>query len=234
MALATPSNLPPTSASAFPIDWQQGEHMAIVGDTGTGKTYLLSQIVPFRDFVVIFRTKPDDIKFRGFRRVRTAAAMDDARYSHLLLEPKYEAQFVEGARMLEKAWQDGGWTVVIDELWYAERIGLGRLIEKLLTQGRSKRITVVVGMQRPVQVSRFALSQCTHMFAFRTERRDGKVLVDAFSDSLKPFTGNAQALRKHEFVYYNRATGAVARGKAQHVTRLFRKRAAIDGSDLPG
>lgn len=176
-----------------------------------------------RDYVVILRTKPDDIKFRGFRKAQTAAVMDDWRYEHVLLEPKYEQQFTEGARMLEKAWQDGGWTVVIDELWYAERIGLGRMIERLLTQGRSKRITVIVGMQRPVQVSRFALSQCTHLFTFRTEKRDGKTLIDAFSEKLRPYVGDGEhALGKYQFVYYNRGTRDLAVGQAQHVGRLFR------------
>lgn len=225
---ALPSSLPrqQPNSEQFPVPWEQGEHVAIVGDTGTGKTFLLSKVVPLRDYVIVLRTKPDDIKFRGFHKVTSALpAMDDWRYSHILLTPKYEQQYTEGVRMLEKAWQDGGWTVVIDELWYAERIGLGRLIERLLTQGRSKRITVIVGMQRPVQVSRFALSQCTHLFSFRTEKRDGKVLVDAFSERIRPFVGDGeQELSKYQFVYYNRSTRALAKGSAQHVNRLFRVR----------
>lgn len=130
--------------------------------------------------------------------------------------------------MLNKVWEHGGWTVVIDELWYAERLGLRPHLERLLTQGRSKKITVVVGMQRPVWVSRFALSQCTHLFSFRTEGRDGKVLAEAFTRKIIPYIDDESptVIRGHDFAYFNRARRVITTGNARRISRVISGSAA--------
>lgn len=202
-----------------PATWKVGQHIAAVGDTGTGKTYLVSKLVQLRNYVVILRTKPDDIKFEGFRKVRTAKALQDQTHSRLLLQPEYSRQGREAFDMLETVWQQGGWTVVIDELWYLEKmLRLGFMSDKLLTQGRSKDISVIVGMQRPAQISRFAISQCTHMFTFRVEGRDLQILKESSTPRLVPAV---EALTGHKFAYYNRATREVALGDAKYLERII-------------
>lgn len=207
--------------SDLPQTWKQGQHVGVVGRTGSGKTYLVSKLVMLRRYVIIFRTKPDTNKFPGFDTVRKADAMKHWRGERLLLEPEYDQQAVEGYRMLENAWRDGGWTVVIDENWYAEQqLGLKSMIIRLLTQGRSKDISVVVGMQRPVDISRFALSEITHLFTFRCEGRDLKYsLRDSTVDEIVPAV---RSLRGHDFVYYNAAHEIVAKGNANGLGRIFR------------
>lgn len=212
----------------LPLAWRQGEHVAVVGDTGTGKTFLLSRLVRYRSHVVILKTKRDDTwkEFRGFRRVKDARAMDNVYADRLIVDPAYEKQAEVGYDLLERAWRSGGWTVVIDELWYTERLGLRGQVERLLTQGRSERLTTIVGMQRPVFVSRFALSQCTHVFSFRVEGRDTKVMKDAFSESLEPYISVADrhastVVRGHDFAYYNRPHRIVTTGNAKRIGRIF-------------
>lgn len=80
----TVSNFVPDRVES-PIPWKIGEHIAAVGDTGTGKTFLVSQLVRARKYVVIFRTKPDDIRFDGFKKVRRAEAMDDVKGNDRIL-----------------------------------------------------------------------------------------------------------------------------------------------------
>lgn len=210
--------LPPENK--YPIVWRQGQHAAVVGRTGSGKTYLISKLVQLRKYVVIFRTKPDRNKFPGFATVRKASAMDHWGSERILLEPSYERQAVEGYEMLDRAWRDGGWTVVIDENWYAEaHLGLKPYIVRLLTQGRSKDISVVVGMQRPVDISRFALSEITHLFVFRTEGRDLKFsLRDSTNDAIVPAV---RALRGHDFVYYNAAKDELTAGNANKLDHIL-------------
>jgi hypothetical protein len=226
--------LPPTMqrGNDLPLQWKQGQHVGVVGRTGSGKTYLISKLVQMRQYVVIFRTKPDTNKFPGFDLVRKATAMAHWRGERLLLEPEYDQQAVEGYRMLERAWRDGGWTIVIDENWYAEQqLGLKQWIVRLLTQGRSKDITVIVGMQRPVDISRFALSEITHLFTFRCEGRDLKFsLRDSTVDEIVPAV---RSLRGHDFVYYNAAKEIITTGNANRLGSIFmqtKRVQPIDGS----
>jgi len=211
----------PGQTDGLPVRWRQGEHVAVVGRTGSGKTYLIGKLTALRQYVVIFRTKPDrKIKFPGFVTVRRAAAMDHWRSERLLLEPDYRRQAVEGYGMLERAWRDGGWTIVVDENWYAEKLlGLQSYVIRLLTQGRSKDISIVVGMQRPVDITRFALSEITHLFVFRCEGRDLKFsLKDSTTESIVPAVRN---LRGHDYVYYNAAKQIIATGNANRLSETL-------------
>ena len=208
-----------TKSELLPVPWKLGEHIACVGDTGTGKTYLIAELVKQREYVVIFRTKPDDIKFPGFTTVRKAEAMDDWHNNKILLVPKHADQLIEGFRMLTKAWDHGRWTIVIDEQWYAERLGLKPYIERLLTQGRSVGISVITGMQRPAMISRFAISQCTHLFTFRVDGRDLDTIKLATTPRIVPAVNR---LEGKNFAYYNRAQRIVAIGNAKKLGAIIR------------
>ena len=215
--------------SDLPIVWKQGEHIGVVGRTGSGKTYLMACLAQMRQYVVILRTKPDKNKFPGFVKVRKADAMRHWRSERLLLEPEYRRQSIEGYNMLEQVWIDGGWTAVIDENWYAEQIGLKPYIIRLFTQGRSKNISVVVGMQRPVDISRFALSEITHLFVFRCEGRDLKFsLRDSTVDAIVPAV---RSLRGHDFIYYNAAKEIMTTGNANNLASIFTSTYRVQGLD---
>lgn len=215
----TPSRYHVDDTAQLPTTWQVGQHIAAVGDTGTGKTYLVSKLVDLRQYVIIFRTKPDDIKFPGFRKATTIAAMDDLYETRILLQPKHGQQMRQGYELLTRVWDQGGWTVVIDEEWYVEaRLHLTEYVETLLTQGRSKQISVVVGMQRPSRISRFAISQCTHLFTFRVEGRDLFTIKEATTPRIvEPIA----SLTGHDFVYYNRVKRIVTKGNAGALDRII-------------
>jgi hypothetical protein len=209
--------------------WKQGQHVILVGDTGTGKTYLESKILPIRKHVILLRTKPDDIKFDGFKKVTSQLAIgsvpfgnDAKRITRWMLQPtlsSFSDQRREIGRTFEQVWKEGGWTVVVDEAYYiTNKLKLQSPLDMLLTQGRSKHITLCVGMQRPAWISRFSLSQATHAFIFRCEGRDLRNLADALSPKIiKP----VQDLTGHDFVYFNRATREVKIGNANHLSEIF-------------
>jgi len=202
----------------LPARWRIGEHIACVGDTGSGKTYLIAQLVKMRQYVVIFRTKPDDIKFPGFTKIKVAEDMERWDSDKVLLEPSYRDQAVEGFRMLDKVWKHGRWTIVVDELWYTERLGLKAYVERLLTQGRSKQISVIVGMQRPAQISRFAISSCTHLFTFQLEGRDIQTVRDVTTPRIVPVV---ESLQGKDFAYYHRGKRLVTTGNARALGRVL-------------
>jgi energy-coupling factor transporter ATP-binding protein EcfA2 len=222
---STRTQVPVQSGTTLPIRWEEGEHVSVVGDTGTGKSYLIRALIRPREYVVFLRTKSDDIKLPGYDRRTKASAMNDLSLTRILLQPdgnSKRAQANEAWNMLDIAWQHGGWTIVIDELWYAVRLGLAEPIERLLTQGRSKGISVVCGMQRPVGVTRFAMAESTHMFTFVLEGRDIKTFAEASTPRIVPAI---QQLREHNFAYYNRRKRVVAVGNARQLQRVI-----IDGT----
>lgn len=204
-----------------PIRWKQGEHVVIIGDTGSGKTYLESKLVELRDYVVVLRTKPDDITFKGFRNVDTAEKLGNLKTHKFLLTPRYELQQYEASRAMEIVWKEGGWTFAIDELYYATSVlKVEKQVNKLFTQGRSKNITIMAGMQRPAWISRFALSQSTHAFIFRCEGRD----LVTISQSLSPqVVSPVEKLRGHDFVYFHRPSRTVVTGNAKKLHEIITK-----------
>ena len=218
--------MPDDEPASYP--WLQGEHVTVIGDTGTGKTFLISRLVRLRQYVVVFKTKgdpDDDSKWRGFKRTRFAKTLRDPKYSRIVLEPEYRYQAREGWLALEHAFRQGGWTFVIDEQWHAERLGLKAQIERMLTQGRSLNLSAVIGMQRPVQATRFAISQSTHLFTFRLEGRDTKTVADSTTPRIVPII---ESLRGHDFAYYNRARRSVATGNAKSLGRVILSPFSID------
>jgi hypothetical protein len=234
-----------------PFAWNVGEHVSIIGDTGTGKSYVLARgLLPLREYVVVFLTKRDERdtklwKDAGYHFIREAKGIDDTRYSRFVLQPKYEKQAIEGYRLLERVYRQGRWTVVIDEFLLAERLGLREQIERLFTQGRSDKVSVVVGQQRPVVTSRFAISQSTHIISFRVDGRDAKTLSDATTTRILPYldekhsTREIPAVEGHDFAYMHRARRYVGRGNARAFGALLVRpgdlaKSRQKGLDTPG
>lgn len=128
--------------------------------------------------------------------------MDDTRYESFTLVPRYQEQARQFRIATERIWQHGGWTAYFDELFFlSERLKLGEPIERLLTQGRSKHISVLVGMQRPARVSRFAISESTHVLSFGLEGRDAKELSYATTRAVE---NAVRELPPHHFVWFKR------------------------------
>lgn len=132
--------------------------------------------------------------------------MSDQRVHRLEVVPEYEEQSAVMEAVLDKAYKQGGWTVFIDEGFELRRLGLQKIHEKLLTQGRSKGLSIVTGVQRPSYVSRFTFSESSHVLSFRHEGRDVKVMKDAYGET----HANAVAgldKRKYQFAWTDVANG---------------------------
>jgi len=203
-----------------PVPWKIGEHVAVIGDTGTGKTYLMARLADLREYVVMLRTKSDDIKFRDMVSVKDTRAMGSLYDTRLLVTPDFKAQAQVGADMMNKAWKQGGWTVFNDELFYiTDVLRLNIHVDMLLTQGRSKKLSIVNGMQRPVRITRFAISQATHVFAFRLENKDAKFVAEATSEDAEPIMRN---LQQFQFAHFHRPTRTVAVGDANALNAILK------------
>ena len=123
------------------------------------------------------------------------------------------------------AYSEGGWTVYADEMYYIKHLGLEPEAIKLLTQGRSQRVTAVVGLQRPSWVTRFAFSETVHYFSFRLgDRRDVLAMRD--------ITGNAEyaevlpQLKPYEYAYLDTRIGQVRLGTRETLEDILGRQPA--------
>lgn len=210
--------------------WRQGEHVTLVGPTGSGKTTLALALLPQRDYVLAFATKPKDktmdslVRESGWRKVRTWARMPNVvRGScRVVFWPKFTtpadqaAQAYEIGQAMNGAFVQGGWCLFVDELWYMDHVlGLKRMIEALWTQGRSIDLSIVAGTQRPANVSLLAYDQATHVFFWRdNDERNLKRISGMNGLNARLIQSTVATLGSHEVLYVNTRTGAMVVTKA--------------------
>lgn len=207
----------------LPFRWLQGEHLTVTGDTGSGKTTLANILLYHRRNTIAIKSKADPAPLPGVV-VTTNAKFKSSHDDRIVLYPGstmrtsgeyWNAQYREIRGAIETIWKEGKWTVYFDELFYlCDKLRLQSSIDMLLTQGRSNHITVVCGMQRPVGVTRYALSQATHVLSFGAERRDVRTLGEICGDK---FALAVAGLQRYEFAWYYRPERKVWVGTAQDI-----------------
>ncbi len=171
----------------FRGEWKQGEHLSVIGPTGTGKTTLEIELAKIRDYVVFIATKPADeliasLENRGYTRVRALPrTLPDNVPRYLLWAPgsgsmdpasrhKQRAVIHDALRRTfegPKGGEPGRWCVIVDECRYVsdpKYLGLGAQVNHMLIQGRSLKLSMVNGFQRPSWVPQEAYDQPSHLF----------------------------------------------------------------------
>lgn len=188
----------------------QGDHVAIIGPTGTGKTHLALEVAELRSYVLVVACKPqdpliDETRARGYHVLETnkleipytdgrplypkvvywprLPSRDAARLRrHQLLRAEKELQkpLVGGA--IGYVRQNGHWCLVIDEgTWVCRDLNLQRDVDSALFQFRTLRASVVVLGQRPSWMGRYVLSQPNHLFLFSTAQADDRKALGEIS-----------------------------------------------------
>lgn len=170
--------------------WQQGQHVTMLGMTGSGKTTCERFILTPCDFVIIPDAKAgdDNLDNFGYKRVGRWPLPLDMRHALKNREPVHvilgkvatkKTQKVANTEMLRRAvsdlWEQGGWTVGCDELQLlaSRRFAGGEVgddIEELLISARFRKISVVAVFQRPsigrdTPAASAAISQSEFIFA---------------------------------------------------------------------
>lgn len=182
-------------------NFQQGDHVAILGPTGTGKTHIALAVAELRDYVMVIACKPKDPLIqetvnRGYYLIpsnKLEVPYSDGvphhkkviywpRIGHNPKKPIPNHELLERERQLQKPLvsgaigyvrKNGHWCVVLDEgTWICRDLGLQRQVDSALTQFRTLKASVVVLGQRPAWMGRYVLSQPTHLFIFQTSNTD--------------------------------------------------------------
>ena len=159
--------------ATLPGRWRQGEHIALIGPTGTGKTGLACDLVTARAYVVALAIKRHDdtlASFRGFRIIKRWPPEYGSKRVILWVKPQslgdIAKQRAEIIKALESIYLAGGWCVYFDDLSYvADQLRIKTPIVTFLNQGRSSGISAVCACTRPRKVPIEAFTQVRHVIS---------------------------------------------------------------------
>lgn len=210
-------------------NWKQGQHVALIGPTGRGKTTIAHQVLDIRTYVVVLAVKRNDDTLERFRDGGTpagrAAGFHYTRYrvikkwppEHgwhkvvLWLKPDSFKDLREQAYKLHAALENiylaGGWAVYFDEAGYiAGNLGLSGQLGILLNQGRSSGLSIVCAMTRPhsmvARIPSETLNQCRHIIIFRyTDEREIKSCGEIAGINNKLMQHYMSLLGEYDFLY---------------------------------
>lgn len=217
----------PWSQFTSGFKWSQGDHLLAVGETKSGKTTLLSQIVPYRRFVVVFVTKSYDETFNnkklwpGFTILREWNNRKAYNAEKVLLWPRPGKTIDETVALQEtvfrKAMNDiyleRGWCVVVDEAqWCVDMLHLSTYLKTYQHQARSSGITNALGFQRPSGIPVVAYGGSTHAFISRqVEDDDVKRLAGLGGIDAKVLRATLPQIPQHHWLYLNKlaSTGPI-------------------------
>jgi hypothetical protein len=210
----------------FKREFELGEHVTILGHTGSGKTSLAFPVLSLRKYVIMLATKQKDplltkAKDWGFHVVRDGR-YDPRIFPRTIVWPPIEKRsdipmqqwtiYSVLDRIYSKS--KGSTTLYIDEVSYvAERLKLKAILADLWQQGRSNDTSMVAATQRPYYIPQEAYQSATHIFMAREiEKRN--------LDRLKEISGGVdkellkytlQTIPKHDFIYANTRDGVMFR-----------------------
>lgn len=205
-------------------NWRQGEHVSIIGTTGSGKSVLELQLLTARQYVVLFLTKGKDstltkyIKDNEFTVIKNwpPSGFDEkiALWPKFVNVDSFEAQrrvfqrAINGDRKTSGIFSEGGWSIGIDEVMYfTEELHLQNELRMLWTQGRSNDLSLVACTQRPRDVPQLMLNQWSHLFVFQTsDTYELKRLTEIGGRIGQQIKEIVPYLQQHDFLYVNRRT----------------------------
>lgn len=211
--------------------WQQGEHVALIGPTGQGKTTLLHNLLPLHPYVVVFATKPRDesmeglIKTGGYYPIKRWQSLDPKKFPRRVLWPDaFDLDSLQHQREVfhhafARIYREGGWTIAVDELWYINNIlKLEMDVKTYLLQARALGISLLVATQRPAWVPLEVYDQSTHLFFWRdNDETNLKRLSGISFRSADLIRSVVSDLDRFQVLYINTRTGEMLRTRSPKI-----------------
>lgn len=214
-----------------------GEHMAIIGSTGSGKTHLQNALLQKWPFVAVFSTKNNDstmdrlISQKNYERFAKWSQLSPIDHPRRVIWPPAknlktmtDVQSTVFSEAMEKIWAEGGrpaekpvgWAVAMDEAWwFTNQLGMGQYIKIYLQQGRSNGISLLTASQRPKYIPTEIYSQSTHLFFFaETDRANLERIGEINHREAAGVRYVVNNLDPRQVLYVNTRTGTMIRTRA--------------------
>ena len=217
--------------------WTQGQHVGLIGKTGSGKSHLALRLMDLRPYVIIVATKRYDPLLeeasRGYIVREDMSEIPRTDQGHpihnkVIIWPgtalkdessRLSAQQKAIRNTLDTAERQRYWTVLIDDvMWVYDMLGLSKKLEAIWYQARSAGISLVASAQRPVKTPRNMVAQASHLFLFSvSDKRDlehfreiaGQIPPAMIEDILPRLNADS-----HEFLYVGADDGFICRSIA--------------------
>jgi energy-coupling factor transporter ATP-binding protein EcfA2 len=210
--------------------WREGEHTALIGPTGQGKTTLLTNLLPLKPYVTVFASKPRDESMdrlirTGYYPIRKWESLDPRKFPRRVLWPDAttldsdKTQKAEFHNAFARIYREGNWCVCIDELWFIiVKLHLGEDIKTYLLQARALKISLLVATQRPAFVPLEVYDQSTHLFFWRDNDENNLKRLSGISFRSANLIKSVVAdLDQYQVLYVNTRTGQMFRTRAPKI-----------------
>lgn len=214
-------------------DYQPGEHVTIIGPTGSGKTWLGYQLLEVTATpelpAVVLVMKPRDntvtkwSKTVGYRIVRSwpppASPWRPRKPPGFVVWPRptYDPdvddyrQHIIFRRVILDSYKKGRRILFGDEVYsLAQELALTKELVTVWSKGRSMDCGLWCASQKPTHIPLWAYSQAEHLFlAFDPDKRARDRFSEIGGVDPKLVERTVLTLGKHEWLYFRRSDGAM-------------------------
>lgn len=204
--------------------WRQGQHIAIMGRTGRGKTMLARDLMALRGWSVVIAIKRADDTLEtfpaaGYKLIHKWPPSYGDNRVLFWAKPKNLQEMGEQrgkiASVLNDVYENGGWAVLFDDVArVANALGFKREIATMLNEARSSHASVVSCMTQPSSVTQAIPSELWrqvrfHLVFYYRVGRDLDAIADITGYSKKTVESWMQLLRPFDFLAFDDLTDSV-------------------------
>lgn len=217
------------------LQWKSGEHFALIGPTGQGKTTMLRNLLPLHPFVAVFATKPRDVSMEelvreGYYRMERWINLDPNQFPRRIIWPKagqlddFKTQKEVFHDAFSRIYREGHWTVAVDEMWYMVNVlRLESDLKLFLLQARALGISLLAATQRPAFVPLEVYDQSTHLMFWRDNDETNLKRISGISyrsgGLIRHVISN---LEQFQVLYINTRTGRMLRTRCPDIRQEVR------------